>query len=87
MAYDVQKVGKVVQVINLNVMNSILKPLDQMLVALFGSLLPLCIGIPTKPNKRYATRLLLHLCIPYATTQQVLTTKDINPTASYYILE
>ena len=51
---------KVVQVINLNVANSIFKLLDQMFVAPIGSFLPLYVGIPTKPYKRHATGLVLH---------------------------
>ena len=42
-------VVRLVQVINLNVLNSILKPLDHMLVALFGLFFLLYIVIPTKP--------------------------------------
>ena len=51
---------KFIQVINLNIFNSILEPLDKALVALFGSFLPLYKGIPTKPYKRHITGSLLH---------------------------
>ena len=62
-----------------------LKPLDQMLIALFGSFLPLYVGIPTKPYKRHATELLLYKYTPHATTLQMPTIVDSNPTASYKI--
>ena len=78
---------KVIQDINLNVLNSILKPSDQIPAALFNPLLPIYVGIPTNPCKRHATGLLLYWHIPYATTQKVLTIIDSAPTASYYIPE
>ena len=43
---------KLVQVINLNVPNSILKPSNQILITLFGLSLLIDIGISTKPYKR-----------------------------------
>ena len=51
---------KVGQVINLNILNSILKPLDQIFIALFDFFLPLYIGIPTKPYKINITGLILY---------------------------
>ena len=59
--YDWSKcVCKVVQAINLNILISVLKTTAQMFVALSSSFLPIYVGIPTKPYKRYVAGSLLH---------------------------
>ena len=62
-----------------------LKTLNQMFFTLFSCIFLMNVGIPTKPYKRHASELLLHLHMLHATTQQDPSVTDSNPTASYYI--